>query len=124
MSPVSPSVAPAIRAASRGPDVSEDGPSLSPDAEAAASRYRRDFAKAQSLEILASCRLEAIDSLHQARRILSALQVAIMDSIAGRGRTAPELARMSSQPPEAIEAVFLAACSQLAEHYQTEASDR
>ncbi len=97
------------------------GASISTAEQAAAARYGRDYARAGDLHRPADKRLEVIQSLSNARRVLTPPQVALMNATAGRGQTLAEMATATGMAVGLLEAAFLSCCRKLAEHYEAAA---
>ncbi len=81
-------------------------------------RYGRDAERAETSQ-RADSRLEAVQSLASARRVLDPRQKAIADLFAIKGRSITDLAKASGEPVDKLEALFRATCQTLADHYET-----
>lgn len=64
-------------------------------------------------------RLDARQSLSQAKAAVPARQIAIVDLVILRGRTLPALAAASGQSVAALDLLLREAANALADHYQT-----
>jgi hypothetical protein len=63
----------------------------------------------------------AVDRVRRARAALDRRQVAILDMVAVKGHTIARVAEMTGKPDGDLTALYLAACSALASHYENEA---
>ena len=82
-------------------------------------RYAKDFDRASSPSFK---RIEAADDLRIARAALAPAEYAVVDFVAGRGKSVRELAAMSGRKVADLAALLSAAASKLARHYEAQAA--
>ena len=92
-------------------------PDLSAWQAGALRRYAKDFDRASSPSFK---RMEAADELRAARAALAADEYAVVNFVAGRGKTVRQLAEMSGRKVADLSALLSAAASKLARHYEAE----
>jgi DNA-directed RNA polymerase specialized sigma24 family protein len=63
----------------------------------------------------------AVDRVRRARAALDRRQVAILDMVAVKGHTIARVAELTGKPDGDLAALYVAACSALASHYETDA---
>jgi DNA-directed RNA polymerase specialized sigma24 family protein len=63
----------------------------------------------------------AADRVRRARAALDRRQIAILDMVAVKGHTIARVAEMTGKPDGELAALYVAACSALANHYENEA---
>ncbi len=95
---------------------------MSEFAEIQAERsYAKQFEAAQSTGN-AYRAMVAKDELRAARSTLEPQDQAIMDQIAGRGRSLTDIAQRTGRSVDDLKALYLGAREKLAEHYQSTAA--
>jgi len=63
----------------------------------------------------------AVDRVRRARAALDRQQLAILDMVAVKGHTVAHVAELTGKPGEELAALYVAACSSLARHYENDA---
>ena len=96
-------------------------PDLSPWQAGALRRYAKDFDKASSPGFK---RMEAADELRAARAALAPDEYAVVNFVAGRGKSVRELAQMSGRKAADLAAMLSAAAVKLARHYENQGAQQ
>ena len=92
-------------------------PDLAPWQISALKRYAADFERARRPSFK---RIEAEQALRAARAALPETQFAVIDLIAGRGKSVADLATLSGRKPMDLHNLLSRGASNLARHYEAQ----
>lgn len=94
---------------------------LSMDQQAAFKKYRRDYVGAINPTVQPDARVSARQELELARKELTPVHVALMNQLAGLGKSTSEVAKEQKAPITTVEVALFNALHRLAAHYQERA---